>query len=142
MKQNIDTSDRILRLILGIGLIIYGLYVKSGFVVLGGVFSLYEALVSWCAFYQLIGRNTCALPSSKDRELEHVGVLFQGVLILAVAIGLNLLISLMSWESWYSFLQQPKGLSIDNALFLFVVYPFVLGLAAKYGKRFVAKMKW
>ena len=61
MKQNIGTADRIFRLILGVGLLLYGLSVGSGGFVLGGVFSLYEALVSWCALYQLIGRNTCSL---------------------------------------------------------------------------------
>jgi hypothetical protein len=141
MKQNIGTSDRVLRLILGVGLLIYGLYVRSGFVVLGGVFSLYEAFASWCVFYQLIGRNTCAVPSGKGRELVQIEVYAQGVLILLSAAGLNLLASLMRWESWYSFLQQPKELSIDNGLFLFIVYPFVLGLAGVYGKKLQDALK-
>ena len=66
MKKNIGTSDRIVRLILAIALFI-GIFFAGNLVVqiiLGALslFTAYEALVGWCAFYALIGKNTCPLP--------------------------------------------------------------------------------
>lgn len=65
MKKNIGTFDRVVRLIIGLVLIIAIFFVGNTFVkiILGilGIFSFYEALVSWCAFYALIGKRTCPL---------------------------------------------------------------------------------
>ena len=59
-KKNIGMYDRILRLAIGLGLIVYG-YFYSYISILIGLFTLYEALASWCILYQLLGINTCPL---------------------------------------------------------------------------------
>ena len=65
MNKNIGTFDRVARLIIGLVLIILIFFVSNilNKIILGllGIFCFYEALVSWCAFYALIGRNTCPL---------------------------------------------------------------------------------
>jgi hypothetical protein len=65
MKKNIGTPDRIVRLCIGIFLFV-GVFFVSGIVpriILSvfALFSIYEALIGWCAFYALIGRNTCPI---------------------------------------------------------------------------------
>ncbi len=65
MKKNIGTIDRIVRVLIGLACFI-GAYVVVGVVfkvilLLIGIFAMYEALVGWCAFYMLIGRNTCPI---------------------------------------------------------------------------------
>ena len=62
MKKNIGTPDRILRLILAIVLFVLAYINQSILLLLGGLFCLYEALSSWCAFYALMGKSTCPLP--------------------------------------------------------------------------------
>lgn len=59
MKKNIGTFDRLLRL--GLGIVFLGLayFYASWILAIVGVFCVYEALVSWCAFYQLLGKDTC-----------------------------------------------------------------------------------
>jgi hypothetical protein len=61
MKKNIGTTDRIIRIVLALVLFFFAWQFQSVLLLLGGVFCLYEALISWCAFYALMGRNTCPL---------------------------------------------------------------------------------
>lgn len=65
MKKNIGLLDRIIRFVLGVLLIGGLLFVSSAwsklFLVLIGLFCLYQAIVGWCAFYALIGVNTCPI---------------------------------------------------------------------------------
>lgn len=70
MKKNIGTFDRVLRLIISIALIA-GVFFVSGTIikialVLLAVFSFYEALAGWCAFYALIGKNTCPITIEQE----------------------------------------------------------------------------
>lgn len=62
-----------------------------------------------------------------------------GVAILVVAILLNLLANLLGLATWYDFLgaasqrgltEALRGLKIWDYLFLILLYPFSLGLAA------------
>jgi hypothetical protein len=68
MKKNIGTTDRVVRLCIAFLFFIVAFFF-SGFgrwvVVLLGLFSLYEALFSWCAFYALLGKNTCPVVLEK-----------------------------------------------------------------------------
>ena len=65
MKKNIGTIDRIVRLIIAIALFVGVFYVPRGYLKiilsLASVFTLYESLFGWCAFYALIGKNTCPI---------------------------------------------------------------------------------
>lgn len=131
MKQNIGYIDRVLRVIIGVVLLLLGLSSKSGFLLLGSLFSFYEAFSSWCLFYQLIGKNTCPIPAKERSTIPFFKPFCVGLCILVGAILLNYLAGLMQWQTWYDFLiNDAKILSIDNYIFLFIVYPFALGMIA------------
>ena len=132
MKPNIGTKDRIARLIIGVVLISLALIYKSAFMALGGLFSIYEAVSSWCVFYQLLGRNTCKVENPKS-TLKWKETLVVGLRILFVAVVLNIFAKFVGLSTWYDFLNSPgKILSWDNYIFLFLVYPFILGLVGKW----------
>lgn len=63
MKKNIGTFDRVLRLVFGIVALILAYWIGGGWLswllVIVGIFCFYEAAISWCLFYQLIGKNSC-----------------------------------------------------------------------------------
>ncbi len=62
MKPNMGTPDRIIRIAIAIFLLGYA-YWQSSWLAFGfSIFTFYESWASWCAFYQLIGRNHCPLP--------------------------------------------------------------------------------
>ncbi len=63
MKKNIDTTGRIIRGTIGISLLGIAYWKMSWIVLLAGAFTLFEALMSWCIFYQMIGKSSC--PRSK-----------------------------------------------------------------------------
>lgn len=61
MKKNIGTPDRLIRLSIASILFIYA-YVQSSWLAFGfGLFTLFEALFSWCILYQILGKNSCPL---------------------------------------------------------------------------------
>lgn len=68
MKRNIGKNDRILRLILSS--IFFGLafWLKSWLLAIIGLFTLYEALASWCVLYQFMGKNTCEIKDKRDQK--------------------------------------------------------------------------
>lgn len=53
-----------------------------------------------------------------------------GIGILLVAIALNAVASLIGLKTWYEFVKKPTNTSILSYFWLFMVYPFGLGLAA------------
>ncbi|NTV30384.1 DUF2892 domain-containing protein [candidate division WWE3 bacterium] len=61
MRKNIGTTDRIIRILIGVICLIAALILRNLFIAALGVFALYEGLASWCALYQLIGKNTCPI---------------------------------------------------------------------------------
>ena len=131
MKPNIGTKDRIVSLEIGVVLVSLALINKSTFMALGGLFSMYEAFSSWCVFYQLLGRNTCQIKNPKS-AIRWKETLIVGLRILLVAIVLNIFARFVGLSTWYDFLNSPgKILSWDNYIFLFLVYPFILGLVGK-----------
>lgn len=62
MKKNIGHSDKRIRLLFGVALIIYGLYFNS-WIGLIGIVPILTALVNICPIYSLIGINTCHINS-------------------------------------------------------------------------------
>src|SRR3989344_4103644 len=125
MKPNIGTKDRIARLIIGVVLISLALIYKSTFMALAGLFSIYEAVSSWCVFYQLLGKNTCPIKSPKS-VFEWKETLIVGLRILLSAVVLNIFAKFVGLSTWYDFLNSPSQiLSWDNYIFLFLVYPFI-----------------
>lgn len=65
MKKNIGTPDRIVRLIIAIVLFGVAWWMHSWIALAFGLFTLYEALASWCALYQLLGKDTCSIDQKK-----------------------------------------------------------------------------
>lgn len=98
-----------------------------------GLFTIYEGIAGWCVFYQLIGRNTCPLPSAQKR-LPLLRTFSMGIVILVGAIILNLGAKYVGYFTWYDLLGDVSDVltqaSVDNLIFLFVGYPFILGWLA------------
>jgi hypothetical protein len=59
MKKNIGKPDRIVRLIVGILLLGWAYWQMSWILLVLGLFTLFEALMSWCILYQILGKNSC-----------------------------------------------------------------------------------
>ena len=59
MKKNIGTTDRIIRLIIALLLFAYAAWQWSVIGLIFGLFTLYEALASWCILYQILGKTSC-----------------------------------------------------------------------------------
>jgi hypothetical protein len=59
MKKNIGKPDRILRLIVGILLLGWAYWEMSWILLVLGLFTLFEAYMSWCILYQILGKSSC-----------------------------------------------------------------------------------
>ncbi|KIA78209.1 MULTISPECIES: YgaP family membrane protein [Parachlamydia] len=67
-KKNIGTTDRLLRLSFGVVLLALAWWWSSWILLACALFCFYEALASWCVYYQLIGKNSCPIsPDKRDR---------------------------------------------------------------------------
>ena len=62
MKFNVGTTDRWVRIVLGLAIGAAGLYFKSWFGLIGLV-PLGTALAGWCPLYVVLGISTCGLRS-------------------------------------------------------------------------------
>ncbi len=58
MKQNVGGIDRILRLVVGIALIAWGVVAQNWWGAVG-IIPLFTAAIGWCPLYPLIGLSTC-----------------------------------------------------------------------------------
>ena len=58
MKSNVGSSDKIIRIILGVVIIAAGFYFKTWFGLVG-IVPLLTAFVSFCPLYSIVGINTC-----------------------------------------------------------------------------------
>ncbi|EGV51789.1 hypothetical protein QQ73_19610 [Candidatus Endoriftia persephone str. Guaymas] len=60
MTKNVGGIDRILRLIVGIALLVWGFVLSDPINWWGaiGIVPLFTALINWCPIYPLIGMNT------------------------------------------------------------------------------------
>lgn len=61
MQKNIGTPDRILRFLIALALFGLAFWSHSWVLAAFGLFTLYEALASWCVLYQLFGINSCKI---------------------------------------------------------------------------------
>lgn len=60
VAQNIGKPDRLLRLAIGVGLLLWAITTTwSPILIFFSGFAFFEAVFSWCGFYAAIGRNTC-----------------------------------------------------------------------------------
>ncbi|MFI0434841.1 MAG: DUF2892 domain-containing protein [Parachlamydiaceae bacterium] len=68
-KKNINTAERLLRLILAVILFLYAIWQQSWMILIVSLFVFFEVMMSWCVLYQLLGKNHCPLP--KRDETNH-----------------------------------------------------------------------
>lgn len=65
MKVNVGTTDRIIRVILGIALLALGIFVLTDIwrilAIAAGAVALITALTGYCGLYSLVGIRTCKL---------------------------------------------------------------------------------
>lgn len=62
MQKNIGMPDRLIRLAIALAFFVAAYWWSSWILLAVAIFTLYEAVAGWCAFYQLIGKNTCDIP--------------------------------------------------------------------------------
>lgn len=133
MHKNIGKKDRLFRLFLGTILILTFFYFKSGILAIIGFFAIYEALISWCLIYQILGKNTCSLKNERLRNIDLINIFLTGLVILLTAVTLNIIGAYFGFANWYDLLSNYENtiqnISFDSLLFLFVLYPFSLGLS-------------
>ena len=65
MKKNVGTTDKIVRVIVGVLIILLGLYFKSWWGVIG-IIPLATGLIGYCTLYNLLGINTCKIEPPKE----------------------------------------------------------------------------
>ena len=57
MKTNVGGIDKVLRIIIGLALIAWGVYTQNWLGAIG-IIPLFTALVNWCPLYSIIGVST------------------------------------------------------------------------------------
>ena len=65
MKSNIGIADRVIRIIIGAAIILWGVMAKSWWGAVG-IVPFLTGMTGWCAFYQFKSRQCCLL-SKKDQ---------------------------------------------------------------------------
>lgn len=58
-QKNVGTTDRVVRLVLGIALIGAGWQMMTWWMMVVGVVVLATGLIGWCGLYSLLGVSTC-----------------------------------------------------------------------------------
>lgn len=64
MTMNVGSADKIIRIVIGLGLIGYGIIAKSWWGAIG-IVPLSTALLNYCPLYSICGANTCSTKPSK-----------------------------------------------------------------------------
>ena len=68
MKTNVGSVDKIVRVVVGIGLLSLFFILEGSMKFLGliGIVPIATALMGWCPLYSVIGVNTCPLTEKKS----------------------------------------------------------------------------
>ncbi|PIR45804.1 MAG: hypothetical protein COV08_03115 [Candidatus Vogelbacteria bacterium CG10_big_fil_rev_8_21_14_0_10_49_38] len=62
VARNIGKPDRLLRLAIGAGLLLWAITTSwSPILIFFSGFAFFEAIFSWCGFYAAMGKNTCPI---------------------------------------------------------------------------------
>jgi hypothetical protein len=59
LGENIGKHDRLLRVAICVGLLVWAITTTWNPILLFSGFALFEAFFSWCGFYAALGKNTC-----------------------------------------------------------------------------------
>ncbi len=65
LNKNIDTAGRLIRSALAILLLIYAYWQSSWIALFFALFVFFEAFMSWCIVYQILGKNSCPIKKKK-----------------------------------------------------------------------------
>ena len=57
MEKNVGSVDKVIRIVLGVVIIVLGIYNQSWWGLVG-ILPLFTAFISWCPVYSLIGVST------------------------------------------------------------------------------------
>ncbi|TXH77217.1 MAG: DUF2892 domain-containing protein [Lysobacteraceae bacterium] len=65
MQKNVGSIDKILRIVIGLGLLslLFVLEAPMKYLGLIGIVPLFTSLMGWCPLYTLLGVNTCKVKS-------------------------------------------------------------------------------
>lgn len=68
MKANVGSVDRIVRIVVGIGLLSLFFILEGNMKYLGliGIVPIGTALMGWCPLYSVLGLSTCPLTEKKS----------------------------------------------------------------------------
>ena len=66
MQKNIGSTDRVIRVIVGLAAIAAGVYFQSWWGAVGAV-PLGTALIGWCPPYAILGFSTCNVDSAAQK---------------------------------------------------------------------------
>jgi len=58
MNRNVGSTDKVLRIVVGVAIVGVGVYFQSWWGAIGAV-PILTALMGWCPPYALLGINTC-----------------------------------------------------------------------------------
>ena len=70
MKRNVGTADRIIRVIIGVAILTWGIIAKNWWGAIG-IVPLLTGLIGWCALYQVIGGMGCPLCKKDGNKREE-----------------------------------------------------------------------
>jgi hypothetical protein len=70
MKKNVGNIDKVIRIILGVVIIVFGIYNQSWWGLVG-IVPLFTAFISWCPVYSLIGVSTDRKVKVEKLDLKH-----------------------------------------------------------------------
>lgn len=68
LKKNIGTEGRLLRFAIACILLLVAVWYKSWILLIFAIFTFFEAIMSWCVMYQLLGRNSCPIEQKNKKE--------------------------------------------------------------------------
>lgn len=68
MHKNIGTTDRLIRLAIAVGLLLFAWWQSSWIALAFAIFTFYEALAGWCVMYQLLGKNSCPIDHNDHKD--------------------------------------------------------------------------
>lgn len=74
LKKNLDRSGRIFRFVIATLLLIFAIWQKSWVILMISLFVFFEAFMSWCVMYQLLGKSSCPIDSDcnqNDKSKEN-----------------------------------------------------------------------
>ena len=69
--------------------------------------------------------------------LKFLTYLIYGWIILIVAIPVNFIAKEIGLITWYGFLVFKDSIGFLDVIFMFILYPLILGSAIGIGKRFI-----